>query len=104
MHRMRSARRLFPHPSPKVLLSAGPARGIRDPLTERVIVDAARTEAAYVVYASTRYVRIASYRWLENSTVKEFRHFTLSVVMPVPRINNPSRGTNQNSLYSAVQP
>ena len=57
-------RRELPQPRPKASYMAGPAIGSKDPSRHRKMVLAAVTEAAWVVYASTRYMALGIYSML----------------------------------------
>lgn len=52
------ARRLLPHPTPRVAYIGNPARGRTAPATERTTVFAARALAAKIVKVSIRYLNI----------------------------------------------
>jgi hypothetical protein len=54
-------RREFPQPNPSALYMEGPTKGNRAAKRQRKTVLAAVTEAAWTVYASTRYMALAIY-------------------------------------------
>lgn len=68
-----NAIRLFPHPRPRASYMLSPASGKRPPTKERRTVFAATAEAAYVVYASMRYLEMNQIRsahchaWFEEA-------------------------------------
>ena len=62
MHaKARNARSEFPQPMPSASYMAGAASGNVAAITERMMVVAARPEAAYIVYASTMYACVDIY-------------------------------------------
>jgi hypothetical protein len=81
-------RRLFPQPSPSFAYMDGPARGKRAPTKDRVVVTAARAEAAYSGKLSIIYV------WIGLKIP----------IIPKPNGTSPIIGTIQKTWYFAVQP